>query len=321
MNLLTKVEIKEPDYKLNIKDKLFFIGSCFADNIGDKFYQNQFQALLNPYGVLYNPKSIANALNFIAENTGFNEQHLIKYNNKWHSLYHHGSYSSDDKNECLEKINKANKEAFNHILKTKYLFITFGTSWVYKLKDRDLIVANCHKIPQKYFLRYRLSVEEITQDYKKLISKLLQINSNIKIIFTVSPIRHLKDGAHGNQLSKSVLLLAIDSLVKSYKNVSYFPSYEIVLDELRDYRFYEPDMMHINKLATEYIWEQLSDTYFDKETKNLLPQINKLVKSVNHRPFDASSNEYKEFKQNLKKQIINFQEKYNINLLNLLQKL
>ncbi len=175
------------------------------------------------------------------------------------------------------------------------LFVTFGTSWVYELLSSGTIVSNCHKLPAKDFNRYRLNVDEIVSIYKDLLVELLVFNPNIKIVFTVSPIRHWKDGAHGNQLSKGTLLLAVDQLTELFDQVSYFPSYEIVMDELRDYRFYSEDMLHMSDVAIKYIWQRFSDTYLSEESKQIQKQVAKFILAANHRPFNVSSDSHQIF--------------------------
>ena len=309
----TEINPESFSQKINIKDKIFFTGSCFAENIGSFFYNHHFDVCINPFGILYNPVSIANSLNKIINNEEFTAEDLFHFNNKWLSFYHHGKFSDANKEQALSKINTKIRQAYKHLKETKFLFITFGTSWVYALKNNNQIVANCHKIPQQEFNRYRLNVEEIVDIYTKLISQIKKLSPEINIVFTVSPVRHLKDGAHGNQLSKSVLLLAVEEL-NSLSGVHYFPSYELALDDLRDYRFYAKDMTHLNEIAEQYIWEKLSQSAFDNETLEVLPKINKIFKAVNHRTFNPDSTEYQNFKDKINSKIENLEKQYGLNL-------
>ena len=316
MKFRTEIKISKSDFDINFNSKIFLIGSCFIDNIGNIFLKNKFKTLINPYGVLYNPKSIYKSLNFIIDNKKFDKNDLINFNNKWLSLDHHGSFSDINLQNTLDKINNSNNIAHNFLKQTNFLFITFGTSWVYRYNQTNKIVANCHKIPAKEFTREILSVTQIIEDYSILIKKIQKINSKLKIIFTVSPIRYLKDGMHQNQISKSILFIAINEINKFFNNTHYFPSYEIVNDDLRDYRFYKDDLTHLTDFTVNYIWEKLSEKYFTKDTENKISEIDKIIKAVNHKPFNNQSIEYKNFKNDILKKINNFEEKLNLDFSN-----
>ncbi|TLX76161.1 GSCFA domain protein [Labilibacter sediminis] len=291
----TEIEVKENSYKIEYDTKVMFLGSCFATNIGQKFKESKLQAMVNPFGVIYNPVSVANTLRSIIQNKQYTESEIHFKNDHWHSFHHHSSFSHQSKDSCLQNINTNNQKAHNYLKETKFLFITFGTAWVYQWIENNQIVSNCHKYPAKVFNRFMLNPNEIINTYKKLLTELLVFNPQIKIIFTVSPVRHWKDGAHGNQLSKSTLLLAIDSLVEMFESSDYFPAYEIMLDDLRDYRFYDDDMLHPNRLAIEYIWNKFELCYFSKNTLQYQKEMIKLVKAINHRPFDSTSESHQKF--------------------------
>jgi len=281
---------------------LLFMGSCFAESIGDKFVNRRFNAIVNPFGVLYNPVSVKQGLEILLEKRLFDENDLFEHESRWHSFYHHSRYSSADKDFALEKINADVKKGHETLRNADFLFVTFGTSWVYENIENGNIVANCHKLPASRFIRYRLEVNDITGIYSGLISKMRELNPDLKIIFTVSPVRHWKDGAHGNQLSKSVLLLAIDELERKFENVGYFPAYELVMDDLRDYRFYAEDMIHPSSVAVDYIWGRLSDTYFDDKARLFVKEMERVMKAREHRPFNDKGEEYRAFlENNLKK--------------------
>ena len=211
---------------------------------------------------------------------------------KWVSLYHHGAFSSTDPDECLRRINDRLTKATGELRTLDLLVITWGTAWVYRYTRENIVVSNCHKIPSQEFERSRLSVEDIVKEYLVLIGRLREINPGLRILFTVSPIRHWKDGAHGNQLSKATLLLAIDRLREELQHVYYFPAYEIVLDELRDYRFYADDMLHMSGFTVDYIWERFLYSFISPEVLGLMNQIGRVNKGVAHRPFDPQSEEY-----------------------------
>lgn len=286
------------------------IGSCFIENMGRLFIENKFNVNLNPFGILYNPLSISQALKALVDKREFTDTDIFEYRGLYHSFMHHGSFSKAEKDECLQGINRAVKEASNYLRSTDVLFITFGTAYVFRSKVEGIVVGNCHKLPPAGFDRYRLSVDDIVNEWEQLIKELREVNPLLQIIFTVSPIRHMRDGAHENQLSKSTLLLATDRICNSAEGMHYFPSYEIVLDELRDYRFYNEDMIHPNTVAIKYIWERLSDTYFDKEVHPVIEEWRKLYQALNHRPISKDSDEYKYFLRQTLLKLKAFNEKY-----------
>ena len=243
MEFRTRVEIETVQSRVDYDSRICMLGSCFAENIGQRLKYYRFRTELNPCGIVYNPMSVANVLKLMLEKYRFTEKDLLYNADKWVSLYHHGCFSAPTKELCLEHINERLGQAADGFEKTDLLLMTFGTAWVYRYKERGMIVANCHRFPAGDFERFCLTPEEIVGVYRLLIRQLREVNPKLRIVFTVSPIRHWKDGAHGNQLSKAVLLLAIDRLVQEFPEVYYFPAYEIVMDELRDYRFYGEDML------------------------------------------------------------------------------
>lgn len=302
MDFRTKIDIKRTDISVTHQSQIMSIGSCFAESIGSILKKNKFLIDVNPFGILYNPASIANSLTFLFDEKEFSPNDLFQHNDVWASLYHHSIFSKADKNECLLGINERLHVASKRIKECNLLFITFGTSWVYEYTESGKVVSNCHKLPAYKFKRYRLSVDDIVNTYRVIIERLLSYNPDIKIVFSVSPIRHWKDGAHENQLSKSVLLLAIDELQAHFNNILYFPSYELVLDDLRDYRFYEADMLHPNSVAIEYIWQKFIDAFFSKDTLVLSNAINKLIQARSHRPFNPNTDRHRSFlKSNFEK--------------------
>ena len=268
------------------------LGSCFAENMGSKFSYYKFDVDVNPCGIIYNPLSVANVLRLIVEGKQFEKSDLRQVGGKWVSLYHHGAFSSTDPDECLRRINDRLTKATGELRTLDLLVITWGTAWVYRYTRENIVVSNCHKIPSQELERSRLSVEDIVKEYLVLIGRLREINPGLRILFTVSPIRHWKDGAHGNQLSKATLLLAIDRLREELQHVYYFPAYEIVLDELRDYRFYADDMLHMSGFTVDYIWERFLYSFISPEVLGLMNQIGRVNKGVAHRPFDPQSEEY-----------------------------
>ncbi|MFC2087667.1 GSCFA domain-containing protein, partial [Bacteroidota bacterium] len=242
----TEVDISPHTEKLDYNHYSFLIGSCFTQNIGSILMECGFNTLVNPYGVLYNPYSIYKSFEFILGNHHFHKDDLIYHNEQWLSLHHHTSFSDDTKEACLKKINNATTTAHEFLNKSRFIVITFGTSWIYEWKETGEIVSNCHKIPAVKFNRRRLSTHEIIKLYDKLLNRLNQNFPDIQFIFTISPVRHWKDGAIENQISKSILFVSVHELLERFENCSYFPAYEIVMDDLRDYRFYNEDMLHPN---------------------------------------------------------------------------
>ena len=238
MELQTIVQIGKPDFRLDYASRILMAGSCFVENIGEKLKYFRFKVDVNPCGVVYNPLSVAGTLELLLERRRFVETDLWHRDGLWGSFLHHGSFSSPTAEECLQKINGRVVDSSRRLAATDLLILTWGTAWVYRHRETGIVVSNCHKFPASDFERQRLEVEEIVERYAVLFSRLWALRPGLKVLVTVSPIRHWKDGAHGNQLSKAVLLLAADRLAARFDNVSYFPSYEIVMDELRDYRFY-----------------------------------------------------------------------------------
>ena len=295
MSFFTEIEISEFPFKMDYSKSMMLFGSCFSENIGQKLIDLKFKVDMNPFGILYNPESIANSLKLLLKNQTFTESDLFFDQGLWNSFYHHSRFSDVNREMALEKINSRIKLSAEFLKTSDFLMITFGTAWVYELISTGQIVSNCHKIPAKQFNRFRLGVNEISEAYHHLLEELWKFNPNLKIIFTVSPIRHWKDGAIENQVSKSTLILSIERLITGIenRNCSYFPSYEIMMDELRDYRFYAEDMIHLSPVATDYIFDRFSKFLISKESMNLVDNVMKIRKAVMHRPVNSSSVEYK----------------------------
>ena len=299
MDFRTPTDITPLAPRLRHSDKLLVMGSCFAEHIGGRLEKMKFRTEVNPYGVLYNPLSIAEALTRLIEQRPFTEEELHEFpDGGWNTWLHHSRYSHPDKQEALLAINTNIKKAWCQLTEANTLIITLGTAWVYKLADTAMVVGNCHKIPERNFTRQRLQVEEIVEALSKVILRINEINPKLRVLFTVSPIRHLKDGLHGNQLSKATLLLATDELCRLYpEKCNYFPAYEIVMDELRDYRFYAEDMAHPSMQAVDYVWKCFVDNRIDADAQSLMLQWEKIVRAMRHRPFNSQSEQYKSFIQ------------------------
>lgn len=314
-NFRTVVNIKNYDFrdKINYETSTMLIGSCFTENIGNIMCQQRFPVNINPFGILYNPISVKNSLEMLINKKKFSQSDIAFFNKQWFSFSHHSRFSNPDPIACLDKINIQIKKSSEFLKKANFLVLTFGTARVYELKLSGKVVSNCHKIPAEQFKHYLLEDDEIVEQYKILIKKLLSFNPNLKFIFTVSPIRHWKDGAFENQLSKATLLLAIHKLQKEFYpliRLNYFPSYEIILDDLRDYRFFEEDMLHPNKTAIKYVWEKFSDTLMDTETKRITAEIEKIERAKNHRPFNTESESHQLFLKNTANKVVELHKKY-----------
>ena len=304
MKFRTEIPIQKFPVDINYKSKVLFLGSCFSDNISQKLIDRGFSVTANPFGVLYNPISIKNGLEILLEKKQFIISDLIQSHGLYHSFSHHGSFSDVSEEKTLKKINHSVKANKNVLKDANVAFITFGTAYVYEHQGQ--IVSNCHKLPAKEFKHYMLSVEDIVSEYKSLLIKLNAQNSELKIVFTISPVRHWKDGAHENQISKSVLHLAIAELQKQFDFVYYYPSYELVMDDLRDYRFYAEDMIHINSQAVDYIYKHFQNSFYSEKTVGLEKQVLKLKQALNHRPFNPNTKEHQVFVKNTKAKIEQF---------------
>ena len=306
----TKIEIPKSNLNINYEHFIMTLGSCFAENIGRKMQEVYFETDINPFGVLYNPVSISNSIKLLLKNTLFTEKDLFENRGLWQSFSHSSLFSATTAEKCIETINDRFGKSAGFLQKTDYLLITFGTAWIYEERKSGSVVSNCHKLPANRFTRRRLTVEEIVSEYSALINELFIKQPNLKLIFSVSPIRHWKDGAHENNVSKSTLLLAIDALQKQFKQVHYFPAYEIQLDELRDYRFYASDMLHPSEVAVDYIWQRFGETYFDEVTTRMKKEFEQLSADLSHRPLFPESVEFEKFTQSTLKKKIDLMDKY-----------
>ncbi len=296
MDLQTLVTFQRPSFFLSYEEEHLLLGSCFVENIGRELEALRFRTDLNPFGVLYNPASIAAALRRLLHPVPYKASDLFQRDGIYHSFDHHSRFSSPSGEDCLQMINGRLRTSGEGLYHVGRLIITFGTAYVYRLKSTGQVVANCHKLPEQSFLRTRLTAEEVTDEWKDLLPALWKANPSLKILFTVSPIRHWKDGAHANQLSKSTLLMAIEELRNLFpERTDYFPAYEIMMDELRDYRFYADDMIHPSPLAVRYIWERFGDHYFTEETRTVIKEVEEIERALSHKPFNPGSPAHKRF--------------------------
>ncbi|MBL4624539.1 MAG: GSCFA domain-containing protein [Flavobacteriales bacterium] len=285
--------------KLSYADSMLLIGSCFSENMGRKFDHFGFDTLTNPFGVIFNPISIVNLLQRSLDSRMYTESDLHFDQGRWFCFETHGDMTALTKEECLKKHNLALDKAFEFLKKTNCLIITLGSAWVYEHIDLKYIVANCHKVPNKNFTKRLLSIEEVIRSFQQLIKSFELETLNVKLLFTISPVRHLKDGVVENQRSKSILHLVIQQLVDKFEMVDYFPAYEIMMDDLRDYRFYNQDMLHPNQQAVDYIWEKFRESSIDNSCLELMERVDKLRNGLGHRPFNEDDEKHKKFKAKL----------------------
>lgn len=298
MTFRTQVKISKLPFEIGHSTPSLLLGSCFAENIGTKLLACKLPALVNPFGVVYNPHSVGNCIDTLLDNRQFAENDLEFANELWFSYSHHSKFSSPSKDECLNRINSAIAHGYKFLKGMKFLIVTFGTARTYQLKSNGQIVANCHKTPASSFVEQLMEVDQIVAQWTIRLNRLLATNPNLITIFTISPIRHWKDGAASNQLSKATLLLAAHKLVAKFpSNTFYFPSYEIMMDDLRDYRFYTADMLHPSPVAIDYIWEKFMHATMGKDTLELIEKIEKLQKAAAHRPFNPNTTSHRDFVQ------------------------
>jgi hypothetical protein len=302
MNFTTPVNIK-PNKTIDHNSRIVMLGSCFAENIGKKLIDCGFNVVMNPMGILYNPISIFSTLSRIIEGREFTENEIFQHNGLWASFMHHGSFSHSDKSEALRLMNEKLHEGHKQLKNATHLIITFGSAEVYE--HNGLVVSNCHKLPSREFTHRLLSIDEIITSSISLSS----LNPQLSTIFTISPVRYLGNGAHHGQINKATLLLATEQLCQT-TGAKYFPSYEIMMDELRDYRYYAADMIHPSEIAVEYIFERFTATYLTEEAIRTAEEVLKIKKSLSHRPLHPDSDEYIKFKKKLSQQIDAIVKKY-----------
>lgn len=286
MQWRTEIDKIASEIEISHKTKIITLGSCFSDTIGNEFLEAKFPVIINPFGVLFNPLSIAR----LFDEKKFTEEHYINSNSSFSHLDIHSSICHKNKDKLVGQISDLQTNFVSHINKVDVVFITLGTAFVYEFNKSKQVVANCHKLPSSQFTKRLLSVDEIVLCFSKVVEKY----PDKKFVFTISPVRHTREGLSENMLSKSILRVAVGQLCE-LANVSYFPSYEVMMDDLRDYRYYTEDLIHINKQGQQYIWSILKEAYFSNETIQLIKEIEKVNQRVNHRPFDPQSDEYLKF--------------------------
>lgn len=291
----TLVRFGEYPFSIDHTTSIMCVGSCFAAHMAEKLDQAKFPTLLNPFGIIYHPQAIAKALEDLLKGRQIKPEELFQHQELWHSFDFHSQFSQPDKALALRGMNRSLDEAHVFLRKTKVLIVTLGTARVFLHQKSNRLVSNCHKLPAGDFQRKRLEVNEISDRLEAAFSTLRQQIEDLNIILTVSPVRHIKDGLVENQRSKATLLLAVDQVCKNQETIHYFPSYEMVIDDLRDYRFFESDFIHPNALAIDYIWEHFQNAFFNTKTRELVQRIGKIVQASQHRPFHPNTSAHQNF--------------------------
>ncbi|MGW9684019.1 GSCFA domain-containing protein [Flagellimonas sp. 2504JD1-5] len=313
MKLQTIVPIEKANNPIDYQSKVLLLGSCFVGNIGTKLGYFKFQTTQNPFGILFHPFAIENFIERAVTNQRYQKEEVFEHNGIWHCFDAHSDVSALSEHELLDNLNNGLEETAKTLKEATHVVLTLGTAWTYKHNSTQKTVANCHKVPQKEFSKELLSIEMIFSSLKRIVELIQSTNKNVQIIFTISPVRHLKDGFVENQRSKAHLIAAIHAMLSpraQSRGLSYFPSYEIMIDELRDYRFYGKDMVHPNELAVDYIWEKFKSAWISQETYPIMDKVEAIQKGIQHKPFNPDSEAHQKFKKSLGEKITYLQERY-----------
>ncbi|MFD3002303.1 GSCFA domain-containing protein [Pontibacter toksunensis] len=308
----TEIQVPQTDILLSLQDKVLTIGSCFAEVIGTRLKQNKVDVLVNPFGTIFNPLSVCLLLQAAAGSPYNFEEHLVEQNGIWYAYDLHSSLSSPDKQKLLQQIEERVQQTGKHLQQASLLIITLGTAVAYRLHGRGKVVANCHKLPAKNFERVLLHTEGIKQVFEQIIPLLRQTNPKLKVLLTVSPVRHVKETLSMNSVSKATLRVLCHQLEEAHHNVGYFPAYEIMMDDLRDYRFYKQDMLHPTEVAEDYIWQKFVAAYYDITFQQFLETWQKLQRAVAHRPFHQESEAHQAFLRSTLQKLSELEGKYGI---------
>lgn len=312
MNFTTKIPITQNANPIDYNSKIVSFGSCFAENMGDKLLYYKFQTQVNPFGIIFNPFSIEKLIERVVLQRYFTKDDIFFFNERWHCYEVHSELSDADAEVVLSKLNQILSDTQKQLQQATHIIITYGTSWVYRHIETNGIVANCHKVPQKQFSKELLSIDSIQKSIQNTVSLIATLNPKCNFIFTVSPVRHLKDGFVENQVSKAHLIAAIYATTNTkQQTLNYFPSYEIMMDELRDYRFYADDMMHPSSMAIDYIWERFAATQIDASAITTMELVQTIQKDLAHRPFNPNSESHQKFEANLKEKIATLEAQYS----------
>ena len=314
MQFTTKIPISKFQNPITYNSKIMTLGSCFAENISDKFQYYKFQITTNPFGILFHPLAIEKLIDFAVSEKQFSAEDVFFHNERWHCFDAHSDVSNSNKEDLIANLNETVTSLKFQLQTVSHIIITYGTSWVYRNIATQEIVANCHKVPQVAFSKEILSVENIKKSMQNTLDLIQKINPKVNFIFTVSPVRHLKDGFVENQLSKAHLITAIHQILQSeicnLQSAIYFPSNEIMMDELRDYRFYAEDMIHPNSVAIDYIWQRFSETAISEESQSIMKEVETIQKGLAHRPFNSNSESHQQFLSKLHDKMVKLQKQF-----------
>lgn len=297
MNFRLTFPVAPLEPSLQYTNKLLLTGSCFAEEIGARLQQNKFNVNINPNGILFNPLSIAQSMQSYLDAKEYTADDIFLHEDLWHSWDHHSRFSGDSKEEVLAEINASQKAASQRLKEADWLIITLGSAYVYVLKENNRIVANCHKVPEQAFYKRLLTADEIIAALDNMMHRLFFQNRKVNILFTVSPVRYVRDGVVENNLSKAILLQAVHHLVNKFNRLFYFPAYELVIDDLRDYRFYKEDLVHPNELAINYVWDHFATNCINAEGQRILQQVTEILRARQHRPFNPQTPQHQQFLQ------------------------
>ncbi|MDG3584138.1 GSCFA domain-containing protein [Galbibacter pacificus] len=310
MKLQTQIPLKVAENTIDYNSKVFLMGSCFVENIGEKLQYFKFQNLVNPFGIIFHPVAMEHLLDRVVKERFFTVDDIFYLNERWQCFEVHSEMGNSSKEAFLDHLNTSLEALKAFLQEASHVVITLGTAWGYRHMEQGKIVANCHKVPQKCFQKELMEVNALSLSLKRTTSLLLSLNPEIEIIFTVSPVRHIKDGFVENQLSKAHLIAAVHQIITGEKRLHCFPSYEIMMDELRDYRFYAEDMLHPNETAVKYIWKKFQDVWIDHESLPIMKEVEKVQNGLQHRPFNRESEEYKKFQLKLQQKIVYLSSTY-----------
>jgi len=303
MNFTTKIHLEKYNHPIDYNSSIMLLGSCFAENMGEKFEYFKFRNVVNPFGIIFNAVSIEKLIHRVVNKIVFTEKDIFFHNDLWHCFEVHSQLSNPNKEEFLSNLNAILELMNQQITSLTHCIITLGTSWVYRNNDSNEIVANCHKVPQKEFTKELVFIEENVKCIQNIISLVHSLNPVCNFIFTVSPVRHIKDGFVENNVSKAHIISAIHTINHQPSTINYFPSYEIMMDELRDYRFYTEDMLHPSQTAIDYIWIKFFENYINQKEFVTMNQVCEIQRSLKHRPFNPNSQSHQNFLKNLNQKI------------------
>ncbi len=308
MDFILPFLLKKLPQQVNIQQGMLLVGSCFAEEIGAKLSERKFNSLVNPHGIMYNPISICRAISNYITNKNYTQADIFLHDELWRSFNHHGKFADVSADTCLENINHNINEAHKQLKNAKWLVLTFGSAFAYT--NNGVVVANCHKLPAAQFKKVLLTKEQIVDAWQKQLIALKEFNPQLQIMLTVSPVRYVRDGVIENNRSKGILLDAVHTLIEKNTNCFYFPAYEIVIDELRDYRFFKEDLVHPSHLAINYVWQKFVDTAYDDETKNFIADYEPIMRSLQHRDLQQGTSASLKFKKTLEERQGALKKKY-----------